>query len=99
MKKRVIGDTDLALGRWDVVPHGVDSIVVIPDRLVVAMADIHQLADAQTLTIAEHAKAELVSPPPHEGSVLPDRLRRLAQAHGSVPRLCGSPPTRRQPPH
>lgn len=87
MKKLVSGDTDLALGRWDVLPPEVDSTVVIPDRLVVAMADTHRLADARSLTVDQLSEDGFVSLPPHEGSVLPDRLRRLAQAHGFVPTI------------
>ncbi|MBY3985612.1 LysR family transcriptional regulator [Rhodococcus fascians] len=87
MKKLLDGDTDIALGRWDVIPSEVDSTVVIPDSLVVAMADTHPLAAARTLTIAQLADDGFVSLPLHEGSVLPDRLRRLAREHGFVPTL------------
>ncbi|MFW0873040.1 LysR substrate-binding domain-containing protein [Rhodococcoides corynebacterioides] len=87
MKKLISGDTDLALGRWDVLPPEVDSTVIVPDRLVVAMADTHRLADARALTIDQLTDDGFVSLPPHEGSVLPDRLRRLAQSHGFVPTI------------
>lgn len=87
MKRLVDSETDVALGRWDVLPSEVNSTVVMRDSLVVAMADTHRLAGAETLTGAELAGEVFVSLPPDEGSVLPDRLRRLASANGFVPVL------------
>lgn len=84
MKKLVSGATDIALGRWDIIPEDVESKVVMPDELVVALADTHALADSHQLAIGRLAGESFVSLPPHEGSVLPDRLRRLAHAHGFV---------------
>ncbi|KQU45862.1 LysR family transcriptional regulator [Rhodococcus sp. Leaf278] len=85
MKRLLSGDTDIALGRWDVIPSTVESQVVMPDHLVVAFADTHPLADARHIGIEQLAQEHFVSLPLHEGSVLPDRLRRLADAHGFVP--------------
>jgi DNA-binding transcriptional LysR family regulator len=84
MKRLVAGDTDIALGRWDVIPPEVEARVVMPDSLVVAVPDTHVLAGSRRLAIAQLASDSFVTLPPHEGSVLPDRLRRLARASGFV---------------
>jgi len=84
MKKVIQGETDLALGRWDVVPADVSSEVVMPDSLVLALPDTHPLAGARRVAIAELVDQTFVSLPPYEGAVLPDRLRRLAHANGFV---------------
>ncbi|NGP06415.1 LysR family transcriptional regulator [Rhodococcus sp. 14C212] len=84
MKKLVDGDTDLALGRWDIVPAEIAARVVMPDSLVVALPDTHPLAGARRLSITQLAAESFVSLPPHEGAVLPDRLRRLSHVGGSV---------------
>ena len=84
MKKLVQGDTDIALGRWDVIPAEVSSRVVMKDSLVMALPDTHHLAGASRLSIARLSGDGFISLTPHEGAVLPDRLRRLAQANGFV---------------
>ena len=84
MKRLLAGETDLALGRWDVVPAEISAQVVMPDSLVLAVPDSHALAGARRLSIGQLASEGFVSLPPHEGSVLPDRLRRLAHANGFV---------------
>ena len=84
MKRLLAGETDLALGRWDVVPAEIAAQVVMPDSLVLAVPDTHPLAGARRLSIGQLASEGFVSLPPHEGSVLPDRLRRLAHANGFV---------------
>jgi DNA-binding transcriptional LysR family regulator len=84
MKRLVAGETDIALGRWDVIPSEVHARVVMRDSLVVAVPDTHALAGAHRLSIAQLSSDAFVSLPPYEGSVLPDRLRRLARANGFV---------------
>ena len=84
MKRLLAGETDLALGRWDVIPSEVDVRIVMRDSLVVAVPDTHALAGARRLSIAQLASDTFVSLPPYEGSVLPERLRRLARASGFV---------------
>ena len=84
MKRLLAGETDLALGRWDVVPAEISAQVVMPDSLVLAVPDTHPLAGARRLSIGQLASEGFISLPPHEGSVLPDRLRRLAHANGFV---------------
>ncbi|NEW37582.1 LysR family transcriptional regulator [Nocardia cyriacigeorgica] len=84
MRKLLDGETDLALGRWDIVPPEVSARVVMPDSLVLAVADTHTSAAAGRISIADVATEPFVALPPHEGSVLSDRLRRLAGEHGFV---------------
>ena len=84
MKKLLQGETDIALGRWDVVPFEVSAQVVMPDSLVLALPDTHALAGAHRLSLGQLAGESFVSLTLHEGSVLSDRLRRLAHANGFV---------------
>ena len=78
-------ETDIALGRWDGVPQGMSTQVVAADALVLAVPATHQLADSDEAHFAELLNERFVSLPPHEGSVLADRLRRLTQAQHFVP--------------
>ncbi|WP_410622937.1 LysR substrate-binding domain-containing protein [Amycolatopsis sp. cmx-8-4] len=84
MKKLAQGDTDIALGRWDVIPGEVAAEIVMADELALAVPDTHALAGARKLKLDQLAGDGFVSLPPHEGAVLPDRLRRLAHAAGFV---------------
>lgn len=84
MKRLLAGETDVALGRWDVIPADVEARIVMHDSLVVAVPDTHTLAGAHRLSISQLSSDAFVTLPPHEGSVLPDRLRRLARAAGFV---------------
>jgi DNA-binding transcriptional LysR family regulator len=84
MKKLVQGETDIALGRWDVIPAEVSSRVVMRDSLVIAMPDTHALAGARRLAMKRLAGEAFISLTPFEGAVLPDRLRRLAHANDFV---------------
>ncbi|KQR63685.1 LysR family transcriptional regulator [Arthrobacter sp. Leaf337] len=84
MKKLVQGETDIALGRWDVIPAEVSSRVVMRDSLVIAMPDTHALAGARRLALRRLAGEAFISLTPFEGAVLPDRLRRLAHANNFV---------------
>jgi DNA-binding transcriptional LysR family regulator len=82
MKKLVQGETDIALGRWDVIPAEVASRVVMQDSLVMALPDTHPLAGARQLGMTRLAGDSFISLTPFEGAVLPDRLRRLAHDAG-----------------
>lgn len=84
MKKLLDGDTDIALGRWDIIPPSIGSEVVLPDHLVIAIPDTHPLADARQVTIAQLTQEPFVTLPSQAGSVLSDRLRGLADAHGFI---------------
>jgi DNA-binding transcriptional LysR family regulator len=84
MKRLLACDTDIALGRWDIIPADINATIVMRDSLVVAVPDTHALAGAHKLTLSELSSDPFVSLPLHVGSVLPDRLQRLAQAGGFV---------------
>lgn len=87
MAKLVQGDMDLAFGRWDVIPQGISSRVVMRDSLVMAIPDTHRLAGVRRLSIGKLAEEFFISLPAYEGAVLPDRLRRLAHDSGFVPNI------------
>ncbi|MBB3606472.1 DNA-binding transcriptional LysR family regulator [Mycolicibacterium sp. BK556] len=84
MKRLLAGEIDIALGRWDVIPADVEARIVMRDALVLAVPDTHALASAHRLSLSQISSDAFVTLPPHEGSVLPDRLRRLARASGFV---------------
>lgn len=85
LKKLQQGDTDLALGRWDVVPEDLEAEVVMTDSLVLALPDTHPLAHSTTVAVADLAGERFISLSPLEGAVLPERLRRLAGDSGFFP--------------
>ncbi|MGW0038743.1 LysR family transcriptional regulator [Gordonia sp. NPDC003376] len=87
LRRLLDDDTDIALGRWDIIPSEVAAHVVQSDSLVMAVPDTHRLADAGQVSIAALADEHFVSLPAHEGAVLPDRLRRLAHAARFVPNV------------
>ena len=82
MKRLLNGDTDLALGRWDVIPPQITARVVMSDSLVLALPDTHRLAGARKLSIDKLHDQAFVSLPPEQGSVLTERLSRLTKASG-----------------
>lgn len=76
------GDVEISLGRWDVVPGGVHTRVIAEEELVLAVPSAHRLAERSGVHMAELAGEPFVTLPPHEGSVLGDRLRRLTMEAG-----------------
>ncbi|PKZ62864.1 LysR family transcriptional regulator [Gordonia terrae] len=82
MKRLEAGDTDIALGRWDVIPPRIESEVVMPDSLVVAVPTTHPAARSAGIAMSELSHESFVSLPAHEGAVLSERLDRLALASG-----------------
>jgi DNA-binding transcriptional LysR family regulator len=85
IQKLVKRETDIALGRWDIVPAGITTRVAMADALVLAVPATHQLAEVDEIQFAQLASERFVSLRAHEGSVLNDRLRRLAHAHRFAP--------------
>jgi DNA-binding transcriptional LysR family regulator len=82
MRKLVTNEVDVALGRWDLIPAGIQARVVSSDSLVMAVPDTHRLAQSSSITIGDLKEERFISLPPYEGAVLPDRLRRLAHDAG-----------------
>lgn len=87
LQKLIDRQSDIALGRWDFVPEGIATRVIADDHLVLAVPATHRLADAGEVKFAQLREERFVSLPPHEGSVLPDRLERLAHAQQFMPHL------------
>lgn len=71
-------EMDISLGRWDLVPDTVNSRVILDENLVMAVPASHRLAEKGTVSIKEFAKDSFIALPPHDGSVLGDRLRSLS---------------------
>jgi DNA-binding transcriptional LysR family regulator len=76
---------DISLGRWDFVPAGVQSRIIVEEHLVTAVPASHRLALQGEVHLAEFGGEPFVALPPHEGSVLGDRLRRLSLGAGFDP--------------
>lgn len=81
------GEVDISLGRWDFVPAGVKSRIIVEEHLVLAVPASHRLASQGEVRVAELAGEPFVALPPHEGSVLGDRLRRLSLGAGFDPEV------------
>jgi DNA-binding transcriptional LysR family regulator len=79
------GEVDISLGRWDFVPAGVKSRIIVEEHLVMAVPASHRLAAQEEVHLAELAGEPFVALPPSEGSVLGDRLRRLSLGAGFDP--------------
>jgi DNA-binding transcriptional LysR family regulator len=82
MRKLVNDEVDVALGRWDLIPAGINARIASSDSLVMALPDTHRMAQAPSIAIRELRDESFISLPPYEGAVLPDRLRRLAHDAG-----------------
>ncbi|QNF95389.1 LysR substrate-binding domain-containing protein [Janibacter sp. YB324] len=80
-------ETDLALGRWDVIPSGLRAEVVMPDSLSLAVPRTHRLAGSEGVAVADLEGEYFVSLPLSVGSVLPERLQRLARDAGFLPEV------------
>lgn len=81
------GDVDVSLGRWDFVPAGVQSRIIVEEHLVIAVPASHRLAEHEEVRMGELAGEPFVALPPHKGSVLSDRLRRLSLGAGFDPEI------------
>jgi DNA-binding transcriptional LysR family regulator len=87
LQKLLSGEADLVLGRWDDLPVTVRHDLVRRDSLMLAVADTHPLADAQSVKARDLLGEAFVSLPDHPGAVLPDRLRSLLSQAGSSPEI------------
>lgn len=75
-------EIDIALGRWDHVPSGVDTRTIAVERLMVALPETHRLASSEAVSIADLRSEPFVSLPAETGSVLLERLRGLSRDAG-----------------
>lgn len=76
-------DVDLALGRFDNLPPGLEREVLVPDSLVVAVPRTHRLAAATVASFQDLISEPFVSLPHSLGSVTTDRLWRLGYSRGA----------------
>ncbi len=79
------GEVDISVGRWDFVPAGIRSRIIVEEHLVMAVPASHRLAGQDGVHLAELSDEPFVALPPHEGSVLGDRLLRLSLGAGFDP--------------
>lgn len=87
MSRVLRGEVDIALGRWDYLPAGVDSRILAIETLVLAVPSNHPLADRRTTSIRDFADEPFITLAPHPGSVLGDRFRRLCHTAGFEPHV------------
>jgi DNA-binding transcriptional LysR family regulator len=88
----VRGKVDVALGRWTHIPIGVATRVVAVESLVLAAPPGHWVAGRAEVRMADLRDEPWVTLPSHLGSVLIDRLHRLAARAGFVPRVVQEAP-------
>lgn len=81
------GSLDIALGRWDVLPADVASMVITQEDLVLAMPEGHRLARHARVGMKELARDSWIVLPSGPGAALPQRLHVLAAQAGFVPRI------------
>jgi DNA-binding transcriptional LysR family regulator len=81
------GEMDIGLGRWDFLPAGVESRVVQREELVLAVPATHALAGEDSVGMAQFSEEPFVTLPAHAGSVLRDRLHRLAHEARFEPQI------------
>lgn len=82
MENLVSQQTDIALGRWDQLPPGISSRLLLRDSLVVALPRSHPLAGDDEISFDQVADEHFVCLPYLGGSVTTDRLWRLGFAYG-----------------
>lgn len=85
MAKVLQGEVDVAMGRWDHIPTGISTRLLTEEKLVMAVPADHKLAGLETVSIVEFADDQFITLPPHPGSVLTDRFRRLCHSAGFEP--------------
>lgn len=86
IEKLIDGRLDLLIGRWDLLPAEVDSFVIGYDDELICMPDNHPLASRESVA-PEDLAAEPWVVLQGGNSPLPNRINRLAQAGGFVPRI------------
>ena len=80
-------ETDIAFGRWEHLPGGINVRTIAVEHLVIAVPVSHPLARHEALSISQLRDEPMVALPREFGSVLTKRLRRLASEEGFVPKI------------
>ncbi len=87
MSRVLQGDVDIALGRWDHIPAGVNTRQLAEEELVLAVPASHPLATHEAASIADFSSEHFVTLTPHPGSVLGDRFRKICHSAGFEPEV------------
>lgn len=87
LQRLLEGQLDAVIGRWDLLPGEVDSIVVAEEQLLVAMPPDHRLANVETIGAADVASEPWVVLPGGSGTTLANRLHLLGVEGRFVPRI------------
>lgn len=87
MEQMRAGALDAIVGRWDVLPRDVDSLVIAREELLIALPEHHPLASNASVSIAELADEPWIVLPGGGGATLSVRLHELAQRGKFVPRV------------
>lgn len=81
------GDLDAVVGRWDVLPEGVDSCVIAREQLVLALPEKHPLVGQVAIRATDVAREQWVVLPGGGGATLSARLGELSRRGKFVPRI------------
>lgn len=92
---RLLNDeADIVLGRWDLIPPGVESIVLQEDRLAMAFHPGHALSALKEIQFAQLREETFVALPYEGGALTSDRLWRLGYLNGfSIDKVVFAPDT------
>lgn len=86
------GELDIGIGRWDLIPAGVQHRALAVEGVVMALGLDHRLAGHQVVSMQEFRDEPIVSTPQTAGSVTFDRLLRLSYAAGFEPKVVQTAP-------
>lgn len=87
MDKVLDGTLDLAIGRWDFIPHEIDSRVLRLEEVILALPGGHRLAPQRSIQVSQLASDPWIALPSGFGAALPHRLTELAKHAGFIPRV------------
>ncbi|WP_253033915.1 LysR family substrate-binding domain-containing protein [Paenarthrobacter sp. CAP02] len=92
MSRVLTGEVDIGIGRWDHIPAGIETRVLVNEQLMLAVPKNHPLAGRHSTPVSAFEDEPFVVLPAHPGSVLTDRLFRLCHAAGFEPRIVQEAP-------
>jgi DNA-binding transcriptional LysR family regulator len=87
LEQLMTGALDAIVGRWDVLPPEVDSVVLAREQLVLALPEAHPLTAATAVSAADVAGESWIVLPGGRGATLSNRLHELARRGSFVPRI------------
>lgn len=86
LRSTIAGETDLVLGRWESAPPTIESLVIMEEKLVLAVPASHRLAGAESVSMRELKDESFIELGVFQ-SVLQDRLLSLAHKAGFEPNV------------